>query len=108
MLDMLLPERALGATTLVLLVAIGIALLVARVTDPPRIIVIAGTAFGLSWLYQVLLIALLALTAGIGIPALAPTTLAISAVAAAIIAAVTAWATRSLILRFGSAERTDW
>ena len=68
MLDMLLPERALGATTLVLLVAIGIALLVARVTDPPRIIVIAGTAFVLSFLYQALLIALLALTAGIGIP----------------------------------------
>jgi rod shape-determining protein MreD len=108
MLDMLLPGRALGATTLVLLVAIGIALLVARVTDPPRTVVIAATAFGVSWLYQALLIALLALTAGIGIPELAPTTFTISAIVAAVIAAVTAWATRSLILRFGSAERTDW
>ena len=68
MLDMLLPERALGATTLALLVAVGAALLVARVTAPPRLIVIAATAFGVSWLYQVLLIALLALTAGIAHP----------------------------------------
>ncbi len=108
MLDMLLPGRALGATTLVLLVAIGIALLVARATDPPRIVVIAATAFALSWFYQAFLIGLLAITAGISIPSLQPTTLTVSAVLAAAIAAATAWVARSLQLRFGASERTDW
>lgn len=108
MLDMLLPERPLGATTLALLVAIGAALLVARVADPPRIIVICATAFCLSFLYQALLIALLALTAGVAIPGLQPTSLTMSAGIAAGIAAATAWVTRSLTLRFGATERTDW
>ncbi len=80
MLDMLLPERALGATTLVLLVAIGVcsagrprdrAAAASSSSRPPH--------SALSWLYQVLLIALLALTAGIGIPSPQPTSLTISA-----------------------------
>ena len=108
MLDMLLPERPLGATTLALLVAIGAALLVARVTEPPRIIVIAATAFVISFLYQAILIALLALTAGIGIPSLQPAPLTISAIIVAAVAALTAFVTRSLMLRFGTSERTDW
>src|SRR3954471_24974009 len=82
MLDMLLPERPLGSTTLVLLVAIGLALLVARVTEPPRIIVIAGTALVLSCMYQAVLLALLAVTAGISMPSLQPAQVAVSAVLA--------------------------
>ena len=37
MLDMLLPERPIGSTTLALLIVSGLALLIARVTDPPRL-----------------------------------------------------------------------
>ncbi len=108
MLDMLLPERPLGATTLALLVAIGAALLVARVTEPPRIVVITATAVVLSFLYQALLIAILALSAGIGIPALEPSALSVSAIIAGLIAAATAWLARSFMLRFSSTERADW
>jgi len=107
-LDMLLPARPLGATTLALLVAVGAALLVARVADPPRLLVIAATAFALSFVFHALLIALLALTAGVGIPEWQATSLAVAALIAAAIAAATAWATRSLTLRFGASERTDW
>ena len=108
MLDMLLPERPLGATTLALLVAIGAALLVARVTEPPRIVIIAATGFLLTFVYQAVLISLLALTAGIGIPSLQPAPLTISALLVAAIAAATALVIRSLMLRFGTSERTDW
>ncbi|MCY7418799.1 MAG: rod shape-determining protein MreD [Chloroflexi bacterium] len=108
MLDMLLPERPLGATTLVLLLATGLALLVARVTEPPRIIVIAASAFVLSFMYQAVLLGLLAVTAGISMPSLQPAQLSVSAVLAAVIAGATAWVVRSLTLRFGSSERTDW
>ncbi len=108
MLDMLLPERPLGATTLVLLVATGLALLMARVMEPPRIIVIAATAFVLSFTYQAALLGLLAVTAGISMPSLQPAQMSVSAVLAAVIAGATAWVVRSLTLRFGSAERTDW
>ncbi len=107
-LDMLLPERPLGATTLVLLVATGLALLVARVTEPPRSIVIAATAFVLSFMYQAVLLGLLAVTAGISMPSLPPAQLSVSAVLAAVIAGAAAWVVRSLTLRFGSSERTDW
>jgi rod shape-determining protein MreD len=108
MLDMLLPERPLGATTLVLLIATGLALLVARVTEPPRIIVIAATAFVLSFMYQAVLLALLAVTAGISMPSLQPAQLSVSAILAAAIAGATAWVARSLTLRFGTSERSDW
>ncbi len=108
MLDLLLPARPLGATTLVLLVAIGVALLVARATEPPRIVIIAATAFVLSWSYQVVLVGLLAITTGIEIPSPQPAPMTVSAVMAAGIAAATAWVARSLTLRFGASERTDW
>lgn len=108
MLDMLLPDRPLGSTTLVLLVVVGVALLVARAADPPRLLVIGLTAFALSWVFQALLIVILALTAGIDIPTLQPATMAIAATIAAGIAVATAWTVRSLALRFGAVERTDW
>ena len=37
MLDLFMPERVLGSTTLTLVLVIGLALLVARATWPPRI-----------------------------------------------------------------------
>ena len=42
MLDLLLPERPVGSSILTLLVVTAICLLVARATEPPRLIVIAA------------------------------------------------------------------
>jgi rod shape-determining protein MreD len=107
-LDMLLPERPVGSTTLTLLAVVGLSLLVARATEPTRLILIAGTAFVLTFLFQALLLALLALTAGVGITAIPVTSFALGAVMNALLAVVAGWVTRAFMLRFGPAERAHW
>ena len=108
MLDLLLPERPVGSSILTLLVLTGICLLVARATEPPRLIVIALTTFALSFVYQALLLVLLALTAGVAIGSWPLASFAIIGLLNALIATVTAWVIRALLLRFGPAERADW
>jgi rod shape-determining protein MreD len=106
-LDMLLPARPVGATTLTLLLVTGIALVVARITGIPRLLVIGITAFGLSFVYQALVLALLALTRGIGVSSVSIGFLALTAVLNTIVAVVTALILRALLLRF-AADRVDW
>ena len=107
-LDMLLPERPVGSTTLTLLAVVGLSLLVARATEPTRLILIAGTAFALTFLFQAVLLALLALTAGVGITVIPVTSFALGAVMNAFLAVLAAWLTRAFMLRFGPAERAHW
>jgi ABC-type glycerol-3-phosphate transport system permease component len=107
-LDLLLPGRAFGSTALALILSTAAALLVARATWPPRLIVIAGTAFALTLAYQVMLLGLLAVTsdvafAGLSLPDLLLIGLSNSAIAAATVVAV-----RALDLRFGEPERMAW
>ena len=80
----------------------------ARATEPPRLIVIALTTFALSFVYQALLLVLLALTAGVAIGSWPLTSFAIIGLLNALIATVTAWVIRALLLRFGPTERADW
>jgi rod shape-determining protein MreD len=108
MLDLLLPERPVGSTILTLLVVTGLALLVARATEPPRLMVIAITTFALSFVYQALLLLLLALTAGIAIGAWPLTSFAFIGLLNALVATVAAWVMRAVLLRFGPSERVDW
>jgi rod shape-determining protein MreD len=108
MLDLLLPERPVGSSVLTLLVVTGVALLVARATEPPRLIVIALTTFALSFVYQALLLMLLALTTGIAIGSWPLPSFALIGLLNALIAILSAWLMRALLLRFGPAERADW
>jgi len=108
MLDLLLAERPIGASILTLLVVTGICLLVARATAPPRLVVIAVTTFALSFVYQALLLVLLALTAGVAIASWPLPSFAVIGVLNAAIATLTAWVLRALLLRFGPTERADW
>jgi rod shape-determining protein MreD len=108
MLDMLLPDRPIGSTTLALLIVTGLALLIARVTDPPRIIVIVITVFALSFLYEALFLVILAVTANVALVSVPFQSLAIIATLNAVLAAIVARGMRSLLLRFGPAERIDW
>ena len=109
LLDLLAAgDRPLGATTLTLLLVAGIGLLVARVTQPPRVAVVAGTAFVLSFVYQALLLAIVAATSGISLAGWSLGAFLVSAVLDGLLAAVAAWTLKSLYLRFGPTERTDW
>jgi hypothetical protein len=107
-LDLLLPGRAFGSTTLALVLSTAAALLVARATWPPRVLVIAGTTFVLTLAYQVLLLGLLALTADVAFAGLSVAELLIVGLSNGAIAAATVVAVRALDLRFGEPERMAW
>ena len=107
MLDLLTPDRPLGATTLSLLVVTGVALFVARLLAGTRWLATIGTAFALSWLYHVLLLAIMAVTAGVAILAFPARDLLVVALLDLVLAATLVLLARPLLRRFGSAER-DW
>jgi cell shape-determining protein MreD len=106
--DLLMPERALGSTSLALLLVTALALVVARATWPPRLAVVAATGLVLTPLYQMLLLALLAVTAGVAWVGLSLPDLLAVAITNAVIAVVAAVLLRALDLRFGEPERTAW
>jgi rod shape-determining protein MreD len=107
-LDLLLPGRAFGSTALALVLSTAAALLVARATWPPRLVVIAATAFALTLAYQILLLGLLALASDVAFAGLSVTDLVFIGLANSAIAAVTVLAVRALDLRFGEPERMAW
>jgi hypothetical protein len=107
-LDLLLPGRALGSTALTLVLVTALALLVARATWPPRIAIIGGTAFVLTVVYQVLLLAILAVTAGVAFAGVALTDLLLIGIANMVLAALAVVTVRAIDLRFGERERLAW
>jgi rod shape-determining protein MreD len=107
-LDLLLPGRSLGSTALTLLLVTAMALLVARATWPPRLVVISATSFGLTFVYQVLLLGLLVLTEGIAFAGLSVTDLVIIGLLNAVITVVAVAIVRAIDLRFGEPERLAW
>jgi rod shape-determining protein MreD len=107
-LDLLLPGRALGSTALSLVLVTAVALLVARATWPPRLVVAAATALALTVAYQVLLLAILALTQDVSIEGVSITDLLVIGVLNAAITAIAVVVVRALDLRFGEPERLAW
>jgi len=108
LLDVMLPERPIGSTTLAMLISVGVALVVARVVESPRLLVIGVTAFGITFLYEALLTAILAFASGVDMGTLSLASWALVALSSGVIAAIAAWVIRSLLLRFGTFERVDW
>ena len=105
MLDMLSVERPLGATTLSLLLVLGVAVLVSRVLGPNRTLASVLSAFALTWLYHAALLAILAVTANVALGELPVRALLIMAVLNAIIALPAALVMRGLMVRFAPPER---
>lgn len=108
MLDFLAPERVLGSTTLTLLIVIGVALLIARLSEEPRLPIIGLSVFILTFLYQALLMFLIAVTTGNALQSVTVLTYAFIALMNAVIAVVAVWACRGLLERFGRLERVAW
>lgn len=108
LLDVMLPERPIGSTTLAMLIAVGLALVVARVVESPRLLVVGVTAFAITFVYEGLLTAILAVASGVDIGGLSLGSWAVVALTSGIIAVIAAWVIRSLLLRFGTFERVDW
>jgi rod shape-determining protein MreD len=108
LLDVMLPERPIGSTTMAMLVAVGVSMVVARVVESPRLVVIGATAFAVTFVYEGLLMAILSLASGVGLGTLSLGSWTLVALLSGLIAALAAWVIRSLMLRFGTFERVDW
>lgn len=106
MLDMLIPGRPIGATTLALLLTVGAALLAARIPAPRRTLAIA-TVFLLTWLFHALLLGVMTATEGIALSSFSPTTVLVAALLNAIVAIPAAFLLVLAERRLG-AERADW
>jgi len=98
----------IGATTLALLVVTGMATLAGRMTGAPRLITVGVVVFLLAWVYQVLLMAILAVAAGIGLVEIDAQRLFFIAVLDLLVAAVAVAVFGALLRRFGPEERADW
>jgi len=107
-LDLLIPGRPLGSTTLALLLVTGVSLAVARALWPPRIVFIAATVFVLAFVYQGLLLGILALAADVGFVGLSIGEFILVAIVDTVIAIVAVLLVRALDLRFGEPERVSW
>jgi rod shape-determining protein MreD len=107
-LDLLLPGRALGSTALTLVLVTALALVVARAMWPPRLVFIGGTTFVLTFVYQVMLLGLLALTAAVTFSGLTISDLLVAGTMNTAIAVVAVVVVRALELRFGEPERLAW
>lgn len=103
-----LSGRPLGATALALLLVTGMAALIARFTGTPRLLTVSVVTFALGWLFQALLMAILAATAGVGLTRIPLETFLFIAVLDTVVAVVATLAIRTLLRRFGPVERLDW
>ncbi len=103
-----LTGRPLGATALALLIVTGIAALLSRVTGAPRAITVGAAAFVLTWLFQAVLLAILSVTAGIGMVPIPMQLFLVIAVMNGVLALLSVLVTRAVYRRFGAAERMEW
>jgi rod shape-determining protein MreD len=107
LIDMLVPERPLGAATLALLLVIGVAAAVARIAGPGRRWMAVALTVVLTPVMHVLLSIILVLTEGAPF-ALDPTVMLVAAFMNGLIAIPVTALFGALEHRFGATERVDW
>jgi rod shape-determining protein MreD len=107
-LDLLLPGQALGSSALAMVLLTAVALMVARAMWPPRVLIVAGTAFVLTFAYQLSLGTLRSVTEGTGFSGLSLPDMVLIGVLNAIIAGLWVLVVRALDLRFGEPDRLAW
>jgi rod shape-determining protein MreD len=109
MLDLILPDRPLGATILSLLVVTGLAIAATRVAGQNRRLVAVLLVATLTSVYHAVMIGVLAATTGVDPSAVAVSIFIVAAVLNTVLAFVLATIVRWLLLRFSAADtRADW
>jgi rod shape-determining protein MreD len=109
MLDLILPDRPLGATVLSLLVVTGLAIAATRVAGQNRRLVAVLLVASLTSIYHAVTIGVLAATSGLDASKVSMGTFVVAAVLNTVLAFVLATIVRSLLLRFSPSDsRADW
>jgi rod shape-determining protein MreD len=111
MIDLLVPDRPLGAATLSLLLVLGLAMIVARVGGPSRRWLAVAMTVILTPFLHVLMAVILVATEGVPFPS-PISTFATSVLVAAFMNGLIAIPVATLFTaiehRFGTTERVDW
>jgi len=107
MLDMLIPARPIGATTLSLLLVVGAAALVAHAVGRNHRLPAVLATFALTWLFHIVLVGVLILTEGMALTVFEPRLVLAAAVMNTIVA-VPATVVLAAVARRLSTERVDW
>jgi rod shape-determining protein MreD len=107
MLDLLSPGRQLGATSLTLLLMVGVAVAMGRFLPPRRVSATIASIFVLGWAYQLLSNAILGLTAGTS-TSLSISTMAPAVTLTTLLAVPIAAVMRVAWQRFGAHDRMEW
>ena len=108
LLDILTPARPLGATTLALLLVVGLAIVANRALGQRRRITAVVGVFILSWLFHAALLLVLVIVEGVSPGTFQPRLVLIAAVLNTILAVPVAVGVSALGRRFAFAERADW
>ncbi len=107
LVDLLVPDRPLGAATLALLLATGLAAAATSLLGSNRRLAAVGLAFAATIVYEVALTLVLVLTENAPLAVSPSTVLVASVMSAVLIIPVVAMFT-VLDRRFGPVERTPW
>jgi rod shape-determining protein MreD len=107
MLDMLIPARPIGATTLSLLLVVGMAALMSHAIGRGHRLAAVLAVFGLTWVFQAVLIGVLVLIEGLALSVFEPRLVFISAMLNLIVA-IPAALLMGAIARRLAAARADW
>lgn len=107
LVDMVVPDRPMGAATLAMLLALGLAFVVSRAIGPGRRLVAVGLVLILTPVYHVLFTGIMVLVANADL-ALDISAILVAAVLNALVAIPIAALFGTLERRFGATERVDW
>lgn len=110
LIDVLTPARPLGATTLALLLVIGMAFGIGHLLSQQRRVAAIAATFLLTWVYQALLLGVLAFAVGVSFGSLERQLplIAISAIINCLIALPAVLAVGILARRFAIGSRANW
>lgn len=107
MLDMLIPARPIGATTLSLLLVVGLAALLAHFVGRGHRLAAVLATFVLTWIFHVVLIGVLIFSEGLALSVFEPR-LVFTAAVLNLLLAVPAALVMGVIGRRLAAARADW
>lgn len=106
MLDLLVPARPMGTTTLSLLLVVGSAVIVARAPGPRRLVAV-GAVFLLTWAFHLVMLAVLAAAEGVSLATFQPQLVLSAAIQNSFVAVLGALILAALGRRFAP-DRADW
>ena len=107
MIDLLIPDRPLGAATLTLLIVLSLAVVVARIGGPSRRWLAVAMTVVLTPLLHGLMAVILVATEGVPL-AFSPASVLVAAFMNGLIAIPIATMFMAIERRFGTPERVDW